>query len=61
METYFSSIASLLFIVRGCIQPLSDAVQPDFTLAANPTALQLKVGGTATSEISSSSDNGFDG
>jgi hypothetical protein len=32
---------------------------PDFTIAANPLALQLVVGGTATSQISLSSSNGF--
>ncbi len=61
MKTYLSSIASLLFVVLGCIQALSGAVAPDFTVAANPVAVQLPVGGTATSEISSSGDNGFDG
>ena len=61
MKTYLSSIASLLFVVLGCIQPLLGAVAPDYTVAANPVAVQLHVGGTATSEISSSSDNGFYG
>ena len=61
MKTYLSSIASLLFVVLGCIQPLLGAVAPDYTVAANPVAVQLHVGGTATSEISSSSDNGFNG
>ncbi len=61
MKTYLSSIASLLFVVLSCIQALLGAVAPDFTVAANPVAVQLHVGGTATSEISSSSDNGFAG
>jgi len=61
MKTYLSSIASLLFVVLGCIQALLGAVAPDFTVAANPVAVRLPVGGTATSEISSSSDNGFSG
>lgn len=59
MKTYLFSIASLLFVVLGCIQALLGAVQPDFAVAANPVAVQLPVGGTATSEISLSSDNGF--
>ncbi len=61
MKAYCSSIASLLFVVLGCIQALLGAVAPDFTVAANPVAVQLHVGGTATSEISSSSDNGYNG
>ena len=61
MKTYLSSIASLLFVVLGCIPALWGTVAPDFTVAANPAAVQLHVGGTATSEISSSSDNGFNG
>ena len=61
MKTYLSSIASLLFVVLGCIQTLLGAVQPDFAVAANPVAVQLHVGGRATSQISSSSDNGFSG
>jgi hypothetical protein len=61
MTTYLSSIASLLFVVLGCTQALLGAVAPDFTVAANPVAVQLHVGETATSEISSSSDNGFNG
>ena len=60
MKTYFSSIASAFFVLLGCIQPLSGAVQPDSTLMANPSAVQLHVDGTATNEISISSDNGFD-
>jgi hypothetical protein len=61
MKTYLSLIASLLLVVLGCIQALLGEVVPDFTVAANPVAVQLHVGGTATSEISSSSDNGFYG
>ena len=61
MKTYLSSIASLLLVVLGCAQALLGAVAPEFTVAANPVAVQLPVGGTATSEITSSSDNGFDG
>ena len=61
MKTYLSSIASLLFVVLGCIQALMGAIVPDFTVAANPVAVQLHVGKTATSEISLSSDNGFYG
>ena len=61
MKTYLSSIASLLFVVLGCIQALLGAVQPDFAVTANPVAVQLQAGGKATSEISSSSDNGFNG
>lgn len=61
MKTHRSSIAALLFVVLGCMQALFGAVQPDFTVTANPVAVQLSVGGTATSEISSSSDNGFAG
>jgi len=61
MKTHLSSIASLLFVVLGCIQALLGAVAPDFTIAANSTALQLTAGGTATTEISSSSTNGFFG
>ncbi len=61
MKTYLSSIASLLFVVLGCIQALLGAAAPGFTVAANPVAVQLPVGGTATSEISSSSDNGYSG
>ncbi len=61
MKTYLSLIASLLFVVLGCIQTLWGEVAPEFTVAANPVAVQLHVGGTATSEISSSSDNGYNG
>ena len=61
MKTYLSLIASLLFIVLGCVQALMGAIVPDFTVAANPVAVQLHVGKTATSEISSSSDKGFYG
>jgi hypothetical protein len=61
MKTYLSSIATLLFVVLGCTQALLGAVAPDFTVAANPMAVQLHEGGTATSEISLSSDNGYDG
>jgi hypothetical protein len=61
MKTYLSSIASLLFIVLGCVQALMGATVPDFTVAANPVAVQLNVGKTATSEISLSSDNEFYG
>src|SRR5271157_1586166 len=61
MRTYLSLIASLLLVVLGCIQALLGEAVPNFTVAANPVTVQLHVGGTATSEISSSSDNGFYG
>lgn len=61
MKTYLFLIASLLLVVLGCIQALLGEAVPDFAIVANPVAVQLHVGGTATSEISSSSDNGFYG
>jgi hypothetical protein len=61
MKTYLSSIASLLLVVLGCIQALLAAPAPDFSVTADPVAVHLPAGGTATSEISSSSDNGFSG
>jgi hypothetical protein len=61
MKSCIVSIALLLLVVLCCTQTLLGEATPDFTVAANPAAVQLHVGGTATSEISSSSDNGFDG
>ena len=38
-----------------------DVLQPDFSLAANPTTLNLGVGGSGTSTLSLSALNGFNG
>jgi len=61
MKTCLSSVALLVLVVLGCIQALLGEAVPDFTVTADPVAVELHVGGTATSEISSSSDNGFYG
>jgi hypothetical protein len=54
-------VASLLFVVLAFIPALLGALAPSFSVTANPAAVQLPAGKTATSEISLSSDNGFSG
>jgi hypothetical protein len=61
MKTIVSWIAPLLFVVLGSTHVLFGAAQPVFTVTASPVAVQLPAGGTATTEISVLSGDGYSG
>lgn len=54
-------IASILLFVLGFSHTLLGQSAPDFTLKANPAAVQMPAGGSTQSRISSSALNGFNG
>ncbi len=53
-------IMSIVVLVLGFTQAALAVPTPEFTIAANPASVQMQ-GGTATSEISASSSNGYSG
>jgi hypothetical protein len=54
-------VLSILYVALGSTLAAWGQSAPDFTLAANPASVQMPAGGSTTSEISSSSLNGFVG